>query len=313
MRNYRDKLIIRIEALQQRRARDSASRASSVASSSARSQAPIDRRNHSEVAKDRARELQRRPAPIEEKRAEEEEEEEDDEDHEDTFYGQTSKQSQPSVPVLALKSSRHAHLYEIPVEKPRVEEWSGGFRIKTEELDDGVPSEADSSGEMEEVKGPGSASKLLSYLGSFVRRSNVAVSPAPPQSSASPSPVVSSSLPFEPAASPPTLARDSLPKPSPKLPPRLTEHLPPRPPAPTALLLQQTRKRLSNGSVQESIDRIEDAENSREENVLPFDLTGSASASRGSGMRKRSAEEELRRGKKGGFVPAGTRALDRSG
>ena len=273
-----------------------------------------------------------------EEEEEEDEEEEDSSDgerneEEDTFFERArpsrlpSPERLPSAPPIALASARHAHLYDDPVEKPPlpVESWQGGYRVKTEELDEDAMMETlrddsrTSEDRCDEEMGiPSSARRLVSYLGSFVRRSAAPElsSPATRQYDPPSSPSSSSS---EPERIDDTISlallrsnlRPVLPTPHKRHP--LSQRLS-YPPA------QARRRSSGEGMVQDSINAIESAESSREEGVLPFDLLASASGSLGSGfLRKRVASESDLRGsaRRGcgldspSMIPSGTRALDR--
>lgn len=102
-------------------------------------------------------------------------------------------------PPLALASSRFAHLYDDPIEKPRLpsQSWVPGTSADNEYDDEEYEEEEEEEDEdnshardstpdnasREPSQAPSSAAKLFSYLGSFVRRSSAA-----PSSAGSPEP-----------------------------------------------------------------------------------------------------------------------------
>ena len=344
----------RLSALRQRRARDSESRsrASSIAGTpnppvlaSEIGRTKLSRFNFGAVLRDvvdfrRGGSVTKKLIPAETAVEEEEEEEEassegEPNEEEDTFFERArpsripSPDRQPSAPPIALASSRHAHLYDDPVEKPPlpVESWQGGYRVKTEELDDDQMLETLRENEEDVDVGIGenpssSARKLFSYLGSFVRRSAAPELSSPAARRYDDS--LSSSSP-EPERMDDTISlallrsqlRPVLPTPQKRHP--LSNTSTNRLSFPPA----QARRRSSgeNSLVQDSINAIESAESSREEGVLPFNLLASASGSLGSGfLRKRVASESDLRGmsaRKGmsmdspSMIPSGTRALER--
>ena len=280
------------------------------------------------------------------------EEEEDDSsegernEEEDTFFERSrpsrlpSPERLPSAPPIALASLRHAHL--LHVEKPPlpVESWSGGFRVKMEEMDEDEMErlrspEKDVDAEMERLRSPekdvdeemqevpSSARRLVSYLGSFVRRSAAPELSSPARRHEE---AASSSEERERIDDTISLAllrsnlRPVLPTPQKRHP--LSNMTTQRPSFPPSQALTRRRSSGENSRVQDSIDAIESAESSFEDGVVPFDLLASASGSLGSGfLRKRLASETDLRGmsaRKGGggmdspsMIPSGTRALDR--
>lgn len=245
-------------------------------------------------------------------------EEEDRED--DTFFGQNHH----PLPVLTLASSRHSHLYDDPVEKPTIESWRGGFRIKTEELDEEVLDETTPEAEEQEIEEPSSARKLLAYMRTFVQRSGG----PPPSSSAvdddeaaidsssepDPLPVPTHPRMAHAVSLPSSLRKSAL--------PRIALSVPATPALPSQ------RRLLGESHVQASIEAIETTTSTFESaGITPFDLSVSASGSFGTAGRKRVASEgDLRAlassgtprggwnvGESPMMIPSGTRALDRRG
>lgn len=243
-------------------------------------------------------------------------ESEEEDSMDDTFFQQIRNTLAPSKvsahyeeeeeqayvhPPLALATSRFAHLYDEPIEKPPLPEAS---RSGTPEL---TGSGSNST--------PSSARKLFSYLGSLVKRSPALSSPA---SSACSSPEVSeTSIIYESNPIPVSFSH-LIPQSSPAHPSPLRKirRLPTSSTNVASLPFQSSttpifRRRSSGGGnssgsggrVWDQVEKVEEAEQREEEEL------------RNSGGKRR-AQVELRRedrvyGASPSMIPSGTRALDR--
>ncbi|BGP25081.1 hypothetical protein Rt10032_c09g4020 [Rhodotorula toruloides] len=213
-----DKLVVRVDALKARRAKDARSRRANSAASSVRlatnseqpcpepleaelrpASSPVEQNDSQECTPEPLASVKDEPASDAERESgslsNEEEEASSGDEHDDTFFApyssrrerHTRRESIEAVYLpTALANPALRHLYDdTPPEKPKIP-----LQDVTRDESPSPGSDADASGsagscESTQVqpdapppKSPGSASRILSYLGSFVRRS-----PAPSPSS----------------------------------------------------------------------------------------------------------------------------------
>lgn len=242
-------------------------------------------------------------------------ESEEEDSMDDTFFQQIRNTLAPSKvsshheeeeeqafvhPPLALATSRFAHLYDEPIEKPPLPEASRS----------GTPEPTGSGSNST----PSSARKLFSYLGSLVKRSPALSSPA---SSAYSSPEASETSIIYESNPVPLSFSHLIPQSSPAHPSPLRKirRLPissnnvaslPFQSSTTPILRRRSSGGNSGGSggrVWDQVEKVEEAEQREEEEL------------RNSGGKRR-AQVELRRedrvyGASPSMIPSGTRALDR--
>lgn len=233
-------------------------------------------------------------------------------------------------PPPALAGSRFAHLYDEPVEKPRLpsQSWVPPASEELEEGDTTAEIEEGSSYEHSEgtpepgrqpSEAPSSARKLFSYLGNLVRRPSATPEPQREMKEVA---FARTQQPF-PSASQrkisPLPPSRSAPSTSTSTPTVAITPAPPRPsstayPA-TAPAAERRRRSSGEGKVWSQIAALEDAESSREEDARVIELlqSGGAAKRRASGgdLRGASMKAAPVYGSPAVFVPAGTRALDR--
>lgn len=266
--------------------------------------------------------------------------EEDDPEHnaeDDTFF----ERARPAIvapvpaivqPPLALASSRFAHLYDEPIEKPRLpsQSWAPSSSVEPqEEEEDEDEGDSEDPGSQESTPPPAGsdtsaqspAKKLFSYLGGLVRRSTSTPEPTAsepvttelprPQSPAGFNFGVSLRSPFGSAGRPirPLPGSTSTPMSDARPRPRTS-----------------SGGSSSGGRVAQEIARLEDAETSREEDEA--ELARSLGSGAVTSIKRRASVADLR--ETGGrlssaaslslsvpakkpavFVPSGTRALDK--
>lgn len=224
-------------------------------------------------------------------------------------------------PPPALAGSRFAHLYDEPVEKPRLPSQSW-IPPASEEFEEGSSYER-SEGTPELGRQPSEAPlrarKLFSYLGNLVRRPSATPEPQPEMKEVAfartqqpfPSTAQRKISPLPPSRSAPSTSTSTL-----------TVAVTPAPPRPftttypaTAPAAERRRRSSGEGKVWSQIAALEDAESSREEDARVIELlqSGGAAKRRASGgdLRGASMKAAPEYGSPAVFVPAGTRALDR--
>lgn len=269
-----------------------------------------------------------------------------DPDHnaeDDTFFERAGPRAMPAVsqPPLALTSSRFAHLYDEPIEKPRLpsQTWVPSSSVDPEEEDDSgeyaqestevTPPPSHNAADEDEVnRSP--AKKLFSYLGGLVRRSTP-TSAVPVETSEDAAPPEMKQVSSERPVTINFASTEGQPYPSVTSTARRIRPLPGSISTPTSGLARELpRKRLSSGGrVASEIARLEEAETSREEDEA--ELLRSLGASSGAAKRRASSGDLRGLGVGGAtsgrgldlvslsvpakkpavFVPSGTRALDR--